>query len=527
MNDEGRRMNTQPEQPTLAPVPVAAVPPQNEPATLPFAAPTVHLTPPETGQRFGDYELLGEIGRGGMGIVFRAKQHGLNRIVALKMILAGALSSPEELERFRTEAEATARLQHPHIVTVYEVGETDGRHFFSMDYINGLSLAQRLAAGPLPGRVAARYLITIARAIHHAHEHGILHRDLKPSNILIDAEDQPHVTDFGLAKKLGGDSRQTRTGAVLGTPSYMAPEQAAGKGKELCPACDVYGLGALLYEMLTGRPPFRAETPLDTMLQVMEREPAPPRLLNPKIDRDLETICLKCLEKDPRRRYASAEELAEELERFLSGDSISARSSNMLDRLARTLERSHYDVEFHNWGSMLLLFAVIIFVAHLLKYVFLRAELPGEVLGATQGTEFLLLGLVFWRFRYKRLLPTSAAERQLWSIWIGYLMACTLLSMSQRAVQGWKPELEQSFYAPWTFLGGLAFFVMGSSYWGRCYALGVAFFAAGTFMALKPDWGPLVFGTLWSVVLVVVGLRLRYLGTEAKRQAASEVSAQS
>jgi hypothetical protein len=196
----------------------------------------------------------------------------------------------------------------------------------------------------------------------------------------------------------------------------------------------------------------------------------------------------------------------------------------VLDRLARTLDRSQYDVEFHNFGNMLLLFAAIVFTAQLGKYFLLRTEHSGWLLGATQTLEFVLLGLVFWRFRYKRLLPASAAERLLWSIWIGYLTACTLLSMSHRLMQGWAPALELSFYPPWTFLAGLGFFVMGSSYWGRCYALGVAFFLTGALMPLKPEWGPLVFGTLWLVVLVAVGVRLRYLGKEANRHAVRDVS---
>ena len=236
-----------------------------------------------------------------MGVVFKANQTDLHRTVAIKMVLAGAIARPEDLLRFRTEAEATAGLNHPNIVRVHEVGEIDGCPYLCMEYIEGPSLSHRLAEGPLPSKVAAQYVATIARAIQHAHKHGILHRDLKPSNILFDAEDRPRITDFGLAKRLDMDSGQTPTGAILGTPSYMAPEQATGQ-KQLTGAVDIYGLGAVLYELLTGRPPFRAESPLDTILQVIDRDPAPPRLLNPNVPRDLETICLKCLEKDPRRR---------------------------------------------------------------------------------------------------------------------------------------------------------------------------------------------------------------------------------
>ncbi|HWY88168.1 MAG TPA: serine/threonine-protein kinase, partial [Gemmataceae bacterium] len=211
------------------------------------------------GRFFGDYELLVEVARGGMGVVYRARQMALNRTVALKMILAGKLADADELQRFRTEAEAAARLSHPNIVAVHEVGEIQGQHYFSVDFIEGTSLAQRLVGGPLPGRDAARYVRQIARAVYYAHRQGILHRDLKPSNIMVDGEDEPRITDFGLAKRLGNeDSGQTRTGAILGTPSYMAPEQAGGKNREIGPAVDIYSLGAILYEILVGRPPFKA-----------------------------------------------------------------------------------------------------------------------------------------------------------------------------------------------------------------------------------------------------------------------------
>ena len=394
--------------------------------------------PPEFGD---DYELLEELARGGMGVVYKARQKSLNRIVALKMILPGRLTSAEDLERFRREAEATARLQHPNIVAVHEVGEFEGQHFYSMDYIDGPSLAKRLLQGPFPNRVAARYILLIARAIDHVHRHGILHRDLKPSNILLDSHDEPHITDFGLAKKIGGDSTQTRAGVVMGTPSYMAPEQAAGKIQELGPACDVYGLGAVLYELLTGRPPFRSETPLDTVVHVLEKEPAPPRLLNPKIERDLETICLKCLEKDPSRRYKSAEELAQDLERFLAGEPVQARPFNMIDRLARTLERSHHAAEFHSWGTMLFLFGGIVLLGHLLAFWLLETEQPKALLWSARLGQFAAMALIFLRFRgSENLLPTSTAERQLWSIWLGYVVAYLITALIGRELSESRPK---------------------------------------------------------------------------------------
>jgi outer membrane protein assembly factor BamB len=290
---------------------------------------------PAVGRTFGDYELLEEIARGGMGVVYRARQVSLNRTVALKMILAGQLATPADVQRFRAEAQTAAGLQHPNIVAIHEVGEHGGQHYFSMDFVEGKSLADVVRDGPLPPDRAIRYVQAVAEAVHYAHQHGTLHRDLKPANVLLDPFDQPRVTDFGLAKRVGADPGLTASGAILGTPSYMSPEQASGKRGQVGPASDVYGLGAVLYELVTGRPPFRAATVLDTLLQVMEAEPAPPRLLNPQIGRDLETIILKCLAKDPARRYASAQELADDLRALREGRPIRARRPGLAERAVR------------------------------------------------------------------------------------------------------------------------------------------------------------------------------------------------
>jgi eukaryotic-like serine/threonine-protein kinase len=288
---------------------------------------------------FGDYELIEEIARGGMGVVYRARQKNLDREVAVKLLLHGALASGQDVDRFRAEASAAASLKHPNIVSIHEVGECEGQHYFSMDLIAGRDLAAITQGGPLPARQSAEAVAQVAGAVQHAHDHGVLHRDLKPSNILMDAEGQPHVTDFGLARRLEDAVSLTQTGSLLGTPGYMAPEQAAGKTSRIDARSDVYGLGAVLYHVLTGRAPFTGESATDILRQVVEQEPVAPALLNPSIPRDLETICLKCLSKEPGRRYADAKDVAEDLGRFLRHEPILARPIGSLGRLARWARR--------------------------------------------------------------------------------------------------------------------------------------------------------------------------------------------
>src|SRR6266542_608360 len=289
---------------------------------------------------FGDYELLEQIGRGGQGVVFRARQKSLNRIVALKVIGLGNWATEAHLKRFRLEAEAAARLEHPGIVPIHEVGERDGSCYFSMKFVEGGQLDTVVRREAMPPRRAAELIAKVARTVHYAHEHGILHRDIKPGNILLDRKGEPHLTDFGLARLVESESTVTRTMEVLGTPSYMAPEQAAGNNAAIGSATDVYGLGAVLYQLLTGQPPFAGGTTYETIRLLCDTEPRNPRILNPKINRDLSTICLKCLEKDPKRRYSSALALAEDLERWLKHEPIAARRTGLLTRSGKWMRRN-------------------------------------------------------------------------------------------------------------------------------------------------------------------------------------------
>jgi serine/threonine-protein kinase len=387
--------------------------------------------------RFGDYDVYEELGRGGMGVVYRARQKSLDRIVALKIVLAGSAATNADLARFRGEAETAARLNHPHIVPVYDVGQHDGLPYFTMRYVPGTTLAERLAEGPMPGRAAAQLLAPIARGIAKAHQQGVLHRDLKPSNVLIDVEGRPYVSDFGLAKRLMPDAPDnsrtiplqphTQTGAILGTPGYMSPEQAAGRRGTIGPGTDIYSLGAILYAMLTGRPPFQAASPVDTVMMVLEQDPVSPQLLNPRVDRDLEMIALKCLQKPTELRYSSADELADDLEAYLADEPVSARSSRFTQILTRAFRETHHVSVLENWGLLWILHAAVLLVLCLVTNGF-------QLSGVTSRWPYLglwTIGLgtwaaIFWNLRH-RSGPITFVERQIAHVWAGSMIADTFM----------------------------------------------------------------------------------------------------
>jgi serine/threonine-protein kinase len=480
------------------------------------------------------YEVLEELGRGGMGVVYKARQVALNRVVALKMILTGAHAGARERNRFKAEAEAGARLSHPHIVAVYEVGEHQGTLFLALEFCAGGSLEKRLDGTPLPPRQAADLVRTLARAVEVAHQAGVVHRDLKPANVLLagagglggqpgqgpakpQAAEQavagavPKVADFGLAKRLD-EQGQTQTGEVLGTPSYMAPEQAAGRSRAIGPATDVYALGAILYELLTGRPPFRGASLMETLDQVLSQAVLPPSLLQHRVPRDLELICLKCLHKLPQDRFPTAAALADDLDRFLAGEPVSVRAGVVVERVARLLGRSYHDVRFHGWSARLLWLASFPLLAQVPVFILAvtgRPVMAAALLASLGSAAAVVIGLGLGRWRD----PTGPAERQMWSILFGQLLALTLM-----AVVSWPVCNAEALalYPRWAILTGLVFFIMGAGYWGGFYLLGLAFFVMAVLMSLWPEGAPLGMGVLMAGALLVLGVRLRNLAHEMR-----------
>lgn len=472
-------------------------------------APTAMPTLPSV----AGYEILEVIGRGGMGVVYKARQLGLNRIVALKMVLAGANASPQSLARFRAEAEAVAQLAHPNIVQIYEIGEQDNCPFLALEYVSGGSLAQQLDGTPVSPRQAAEVLLPLADAVHHAHERGIVHRDLKPANVLLVADGTPKVTDFGLAKRVDGSDAHTQSGTILGSPIYMSPEQAAGALEKIGPATDVYALGVILYELLTGRPPFRGSSLIETMEQVREHDAAPPRSLQPRIPRDLEIVCLKCLEKSPQRRYASAAELANDLASFLRGDPIQAHSATLLDQVARTISHHSFDERYRGFADRMLLFAPMPLLIHLAAFgVFAGKSYYATAMVATTTCMFftLLPALIITGTPTLYGLP-SWQKRHFMTVWIGHMVAIGVIIFSVAMfVPSDRPELLMLVYPLWAITGAMSFLAHATEA-GMYYMVAGVLFCMAIVTALTPYWAPLEVAVAMTVNMTSQALYLRSL----------------
>ncbi len=473
------------------------------------------------GTRIGAYELLQEVGRGGMGVVYRAYHRQLDRSVALKMIPNAAFAASQDLARLRAEALAAARLSHPNIVPVYEVGEHDGQPWFSMQFIEGQTLSAQLMSGPMQADEAVRLLIPVVDAISSAHKAGVLHRDLKPSNILITADGEPFVTDFGLAKRVpladdsliiaGGSSDEanlTQTGAILGTPSWMSPEQAAGQTDSINNTSDVYSLGAVLYAMLTGRPPFQSATPLDTLLMVMEQDPPGVRFLNPKVDSDLEMVVLKCLQKPRDLRYSSADELLADLTAWLNREPVSARRSSFMNVMTRLFRESHHVTVLENWGLLWMWHSLVLLVLCLVTNAFQFAGVSARL----PYVAFWVFGLglwaaIFWNLR-SRSGPITAIERQVAHVWAGSMVASSLLFWVESLLG--EPVLK--FSPVLGCIAGIVFLVKAGTLSGTFYVHSVALFSSSVVMAAmhqpgQPDFSISLFGVVSGLTFFIPGLK--------------------
>jgi len=451
--------------------------------------------------RIGDYELQEELGRGGMGVVYKALHVSLNRIVALKMLLRGRFASADDQARFRAEAEAIAQLDHPNIVPVYEVGQLEGHVYFSMKYVQGRTLSQVLADGPIDPNEAARILSLIAKAVDFAHRRGVLHRDLKPSNILIDDEGQPHVNDFGLAKQLSSRESITRSGAVLGTPAYMSPEQAAGNRSQVGPASDIYSLGAILYHSITGKPPFTGSSAVDVVLRVREEDAPMARTVNPSANRDLEMIATRCLQKPVDLRYQSAADLGKDLDAWLADEPVAARTGRMSQIAALMFRETHHVAVLENWGLLWMWHSLVLLVVCVLTNVLQQYGVSSRwAFGLLWTAGLGAWALVFWMMR-QRMGPVTFVERQIAHIWAGSMMSIASLfpleAMFDFPVLKLSPLLGVS--------SGVVFLVKAAMLSGGFYFQAVALFLCTFAMAYWPQYGHTIFGVTAGLCFFLPG----------------------
>ena len=477
------------------------------------AAKENELTEKQLPTTFGDFELIEEIGRGGMGVVYRARQQSLGREVALKLILLDHLASETDRARFYAEARAAAKLEHPHIVPVYDLGDVQGRPYISMKLIEGSTLSSQLQNGHMDGKSAAKLLIPLCQAVQYAHENSVLHRDVKPSNIMINHEGQAFLTDFGLAKDLRETPTLTRTGAVVGTPAYMPPEQASGQKPTLDPTSDVYSLGAVLYHMITGQPPFVGRTGLETVLMVMEQDPPSPRSLTRGLDRDLEMIILRCLQKPPDLRYASASALEQDLNAYLNNEEIAARSGRFSQIISQVFRETHHFGILENWGLLWMWHSVVLLIVCVATSMLYWMDDKNRL------NYFLLwtVGLgawaaVFWAVR-RRMGPVTFVERQIAHLWAGS-MICVAVLFPLESWLGLEP-LKLSPMLP--MFAATTFLVKGAILSGRFYFQAIALFATPFLMAAMPGIAHLIFGVVAGLSFFIPGyqlhrMRLRHSG---------------
>jgi serine/threonine-protein kinase len=457
--------------------------------------------------RLGDFELLEEIGRGGMGIVYRARRISTGESLALKMMLKGELASRVERQRFEAEASAAAGLDHPNIIPIFDVGEFAGRPYFTMKLVEGRTLAQWLNAGPISPEKAARLLLQISAAVQVAHEQGILHRDLKPSNILIDEQEHAYVCDFGLAKQVTGATSLTRTGAVIGTPAYMAPEQAAGARGQVGPTSDVYSLGAILYHMLTGSPPFQGASPVDTVLMVLEQDPIPPRVLNRRADRILELITLKCLQKPQDLRYASAAQLQSDLQAYLDKKPVSVLGSRLGQVLAGLFRETHHAPVLQNWGLLWIWHSLVLLLASFLtNSLYLMGVTNRMVYEVMWGTGFSAWAIVFWLLR-RKYGPVTFVERQIAHVWAASLIGVILLFPFEGYLKLKLLELSPVL----AIVAAMSFLVKAGILSGTFYIQVGILIATSVVMAFSYPYAMFVFGVVCAGCFFVPGLKYHRL----------------